>query len=129
MIGETIELLRFINPPGYGVRDIARNLHHRPNSVIKNLKRMKEQGLITFQLKISNVKGRPKKIPKITDLGIEYLESFNEMQSKILKARKADFDKALKDLKLTERMINRGRKPDELFVALRDVVFSIKGTK
>lgn len=126
---EDIEILQSINPHGCGIRDLAKNLHHSPTSIIKGLSRMEEQGLITFQDQLSGNRGRPKKTPEITGLGKEYLKSFNEMRFKMLKARKSDFEKVRKDLELTERMINRGRKPDELFAALRDVVISIKSSQ
>lgn len=129
MIDENIEILYSINSQEYGVRELARSIHRRTTSVVENLHQMEEQGLITFKTQLSNTRGRAKKVPIITNLGKEYLRSYNEMQSKTLKAHQSDFKNALKNLELKKRMIERGKNPHDLFVELRETLVAIRNAK
>ena len=101
-------------------------MHHRPATVIATLRRMGEQGLITFEAQASSGKGRPKKIPQITDLGEAYLMRVNEAQRTALKARQTDFDSVVTDLERKQRLIERGSQPHTLFMELREILVAIR---
>ena len=126
MIDETVELLQSISPQQRGVRELAETLHHRPTTIIVTLIRMEFQGLITFESRSSGSKGRPKKAPRITDLGRAYLARFNEMQRNLLRARQTDFESVVTDLERKQRLIERGRHPHNLFVELRETLVAIR---
>ena len=126
MIDETVEILQAIKPQSRGIRELAETLHHRPATVIATLRRMEDQGLITFESQASCGKGRPKKIPQITDLGEAYLMRATEVQRTMLKARQTDFDSVVTDLERKQRLIERGSHPHTLFVELRETLVAIR---
>ena len=128
MIDASIKILQTINPHQYGVRELASEIKCRPESVIENLKQMEEEGLITIQFKSLNKRGRPKKIPTITELGVEYLRSYDEMQSKKLKARKNDFISVRRDLERKHRLTEKSKSTHDIFFELREALVAIRNS-
>lgn len=97
--------------------------------MIEDLKRMEEQGLITFIYESSGKKGRPRKMAQATELGKEYLRDFHQMRAKTLSARRIDFESVFKDLELKHRLVSQGKHPHELFMELRDALIDIRSAK
>jgi DNA-binding PadR family transcriptional regulator len=110
-----------------GVKEVVQKLDLRASSVLSLLERMQEEGLIILESRHSG-RGRPKKIVKPTVLGREFLEAYEKLKTKPLKAKKSDLRHAMDDALYAKRLVERGHSPFELFMELNNIVYNIKGS-
>ena len=119
-------LLSMLEDNRLGVRELAKRMRRRPASVIMELRRLEDKGLAVFRPESQHDRGRPKKVPVVTELGAEYLRSLRQMESKVLLSGRADIERVRRDLELKHRSVSRGKHPHDLFVELRDAIVDIR---
>ncbi len=111
-----------------GIRDIVQNLKWKTSRIIALSKEMSEERLIEFRTIKSPIRGRPKKAIVVTNLGLDFLETYRMLGTKPLRARKQDLERAAKDALHTERLIERGHQPFKLFLELNEIVRNISNS-
>ena len=109
-----------------GVRDLVQALGWKTSMVISLTRKMEEEKLIDLQQVISSKRGRPKKNIICTPLGIEFLETYRELKMKPLRARKEDFEHAVRDASYASRLVANGHSPFQIFMELNTIVHNIK---
>jgi len=118
------EILRKANANPCGVKDIVQKLDMRTSNALSLLERMTDEGLIKMEDRRSE-RGRPKKIVKPTALGHEFLEAYEKVKVKFLKARRIDLKHAVDDALYTRRLVERGHSTFALFMELNGIVCNI----
>jgi len=118
-------ILKMANSSLRGVREVAQKLNMRTSSALLLLEKMSEEGLINLEKRHSE-RGRPRKIVKPTALGCEFLETYERLKIKPLKAQKADLEHAVDDALYAKRLVERGHSPFELFMELNNIARNIK---
>jgi len=91
-------------------------------------KKMNAERLIEFQAVRHAARGRPKKGIICTALGLDFLETYKKLDMKRLRARKADLERAAKDASYTQRLVENGHSPFELFMELNSIVRNIRNS-
>ena len=120
------EVLQAIEQGTYGTREVLEEVKHRNSDLISLMKEMEEEGLVkSHHLRTGN-RGRPKKTLKPTDLGLDFLETYRRLKMKPLRARKEDLKQAVEDAQYTQRMIDYGHHPLQLFKELNDFAHHVK---
>lgn len=109
-----------------GVRDLVRMLDWRASRVVALLKTMRQERLIDFHSVVLGRRGRPKKIVFATALGLEFLQVYESLKLKPLRAREEDLARAVKDAYYTQRLVEYGHSPFRLFMELNIVVNNIE---
>jgi len=112
----------------WGIRDLSQKLKWKTSRIIALSREMNEERLIEFQTIKSPKKGRPKKAIVCTNLGLDFLETYNKLRTKPLRARKQDLEHAAKDALYTERLIVRGHSPFKLFMELNEIARNINNS-
>jgi DNA-binding PadR family transcriptional regulator len=111
-----------------GIRDLTHKLRWKTSTIISLTKRMNEEKLIEFQTIKHKGKGRPKKNITCTPLGTEFLKNYEKLTMTPLKATKADFEHAQRDAAYTQRLVENGHSPFELFMELNSIVRNIRNS-
>jgi len=111
-----------------GIRDLAQKLKWKTSTVISLLREMSQEKLIEFQAIRGSTRGRPKKTIKCTNLGLDFLETYEKLRMKPLRARKQDLEHAVKDALYTQRLVDRGHSPFKLFMELNTIVRNIRNS-
>jgi len=126
------QILETVLPAERGIREVTRELRWAPSRIVNLLKKMEDEGLIIW-VENNNThssmrarRGRPKKIMTCTPLGIEFLETYEKLKMKSLRARKEDLEHAARDAHYTERLVTAGHSPFQLFMELNNIVNNIK---
>jgi len=109
-----------------GIRDLAHKLRWKTSTIVSLSKKMHEEKLIEFQTVKRPSRGRPKKGIVCTALGFDFLETYRKLKMTPLRARKADLERAAKDALYTQRLVENGRSPFELFMELNSIVRNIR---
>jgi hypothetical protein len=112
----------------YGVREIVFLLKLKTSHVISLLKKMDEEQLIEIRLAASPMKGRPKKCIIATPLGCDFLDTYQKLNMKPLRARKQDLNHAAKDAMYAIRLVESGHSPFKLFMELNTIACNIKNS-
>jgi DNA-binding PadR family transcriptional regulator len=126
------QILETVLPAERGIREVIRELRWAPSRIVALLRKMEDEGLIFWvenngtQPSMCARKGRPKKIMACTPLGIEFLETYEKLKIKLLRARKEDLEHATRDARYTERLVTAGHPPFQLFMELNNIVNNIK---
>jgi hypothetical protein len=63
-----------------------------------------------------------------TPLGLDFLETHRKLRMKPLRARREDFEHAVRDALYAERLAARGHSSFELFLELNEIVCNIKSS-
>jgi DNA-binding MarR family transcriptional regulator len=121
-------ILELITSSTYGVRDLIQLLKIKTSNATLLLKKMEEEQLIATQPAKTKNKGRPKKHITTTSLGLEFLEAYKKLNTKILKSRKTDLDRAVKDAKYAKRLVETGHSPFQIFLELNTIASNIKNS-
>lgn len=116
------ELLKAIIQQPTGIRELAKRLNHRPENIIALIEEMEEQGLIEKEIEKRKNQGRPRLLAKPTTLGEEYLIAFQTLESKLLRSRRTDLARAVKDAEYAKRLVTRKRSPFNLALELSALV-------
>jgi len=111
-----------------GVRDLAHKLRWKTSTIVSLSKKMDEEKLIEFQVVKRPSRGRPKKGIVCTALGLDFLQTYRKLKMTPLKARKADLERAEKDALYTQRLVENGHSPFELFMELNSIVRNIRNS-
>jgi len=119
------KILKIVSSCLCGVKEVVQELDIRTSSTVALLEKMSEEGLISLENRYSR-RGRPKKTIKPTALGCEFLEAFEKLKSKSLKARKNDLKHAVDDALYTRRLIEEGHSPFALFMELNNIAHNLK---
>jgi len=125
-LDQKTQILEVVASNPCGVRDLVYRLSWRTSKVISLLKTMNQEGIIELQVARYSSRGRPKKIIKCTRLGLEFFESYRILKAKLLRARKQDIERAVKDALYTKRLVESGHSPFKLFMELNTIVYNIK---
>ena len=125
---EKAAILKEINPEPCGISELIQRLRWKPARVIELLRIMDEEGLIAFLERTKHRRGRPKKIPVPTALGHKFVDTYEMLAMKGLKARRADFRHATEDALYVKRLVSAGHSPFRLFLELNDIVLNIKNS-
>lgn len=118
-------ILEIANSNLCGVKEVVQKIDLRTSSTLSLLKRMSEEGLISLENGHPK-RGRPKKIVKPTALGYEFLETYEKLKIKPLKAKKSDLKHAIEDALYTRRLVEKGHFPFALFMELNNIAYNIK---
>ena len=118
-------ILRIANSNPCSIKEIVPKLNLRTSSTLSLIEKMSEEGLINLETSYSK-RGRPKKIMIPTALGREFLEGYEKLKIKPLKARKTDLKHALEDALYTRRLVKKGHSTFVLFMELNNIVHNIK---
>jgi DNA-binding PadR family transcriptional regulator len=111
-----------------GIRDLANKLRWKTSTIVSLTKKMNEEKLIEFQALKHTGLGRPKKNIAGTPLGMEFLKNYAKLTMTPLKATKADFEHATRDAAYTQRLVDNGHSPFELFMELNSIVRNIRNS-
>lgn len=117
-----VKLLKAVNHQPAGVKELARKLNHRPETVISLIEEMEEQGLLEKKAEKRSTRGRPKCLIKPTILGEDYISTYDALESKPLRSRKTDLTRAAKDAEYAKRLVARGLSPFHLSLELNSIV-------
>jgi DNA-binding MarR family transcriptional regulator len=127
-LDDRAELLETVAQTPLGVRELIRKLRWNPSRVTRLLDRMREEGLIELRPVKNAVRGRPKKTVVSTSLGLDFLETHRKLRAKPLRARKEDFERAVKDALYAEKVAARGQSPFKMFLELNEIVRNIRSS-
>jgi DNA-binding PadR family transcriptional regulator len=125
-------VLETVLPGERGIREVIKELGWAPSRIVDLFRKMEDEGLIIWmensdmRSSMRARRGRPKKIMMCTSLGIEFLETYEKLEMKPLRARKEDLEQATRDAQYTERLVTAGHSPFQLFMELNDIVSNIK---
>ena len=111
-----------------GIRDLAHKLRWKTSTIVSLTKKMNEEKLITFQAFRHTSRGRPKKNIACTPLGNEFLKNYRKLTIIPLKATRADFEHAKRDAAYTQRLVENGHSPFELFMELNSIIRNIRNS-
>jgi len=111
-----------------GIRDLAHKLRWKTSTVVSLARKMNEEKLIEFQTVKHEGRGRPKKSIAYTPLGLDFLKNYRKLDMTPLKATKADLEHAAKDASYTQRLVENGHSPFELFMELNSIVRNIRNS-
>ena len=120
------QFLQAVVSGAVGVRDLVHKLRWKTSTVVSLARKMNEEKLIEFQAVWHAGRGRPKKGIVCTVLGLDFLETYRKLDLKGLRARKADLKRAVEDAVYTQRLVENGHVPFELFMELNAIVCSIR---
>jgi DNA-binding MarR family transcriptional regulator len=109
-----------------GVRELIQRLNWKASRVVSLLKRMESEKLIEQKPAASLRRGRPQKHATCTPLGFEFLEVYQKLKVKPIRARKEDLQRAVKDALYAERLVAKGHSPFSLFMELNTIARNIK---
>ena len=116
------ELLKAAMSKDSGVRELARELHRRTDTVVSLIKEMEEQNLLKRETRKPNARGRPRILVKPTTLGEDYLAAYTKLDLKILRSKRADLVQAARDGEYASRLESRGLAVFDLFLELNSIV-------
>jgi len=122
------QILQVAASSACGIRDLVHKLKWKTSTIVSLSKEMSEEKLIEFQAVRHATQGRPKKGIVCTALGLDFLETYRKLGMKRLRARKADLEHAVKDATYTQRLVENGHSPFELFMELNSIVGNIRGS-
>lgn len=125
---EKAAILKEISAEPCGISQLIGRLRWKPARAIELLRIMDEEGLIVFLERTNHRRGRPKKIPVPTALGQKFLDVYEVLARKCLKARRTDFRHATEDALYVKRLVSAGHSPFKLFLELNDIVLNIKNS-
>jgi predicted ArsR family transcriptional regulator len=125
-LDQKAQILEAAESTACSVRDIVHILRCRTSGAISLLKEMEEERLIDLRQIKNSRRGRPKKKIICTSLGSEFVETYRKLKMKPLRARKEDFEHAVKDALYTKRLIASGHSPFRLFMELNTIAHNIK---
>ena len=108
-----------------GVREIVHLLKLKTSNVISLLKKMNEEQLIEIQREKAQKRGKPKNNITATPLGKEFLETYQKLKNKPLKARKGDLKHAAKDAHYACRLAEKGYSTFQVFMELNMIASNI----
>jgi DNA-binding PadR family transcriptional regulator len=111
-----------------GIRDLAHKLRWKTSTIVSLTKRMNEERLIVFRTVKHPSRGRPKKAIECTPLGNQFIKNYRKLAMTPLKATKADFEHATRDAVYTQRLVENGHSPFELFMELNSIVRNIRNS-
>lgn len=109
-----------------GVRELVRLVKLKTSNVVSLLRKMNEEQLIEMRISEIPKKGRPKQYIEVTPLGCEFLDAFQKLKMKPLRARKEDLKRAAKDARYAKRLVENGLSPFQIFMELNFIASNIK---
>ena len=109
-----------------GVRDLVQTLKWKTSKVVSLLREMNKEKLIDLQQVKHSRRGRPKKNIICTPLGFEFLETYQKLKIKPLRARKEDLEHAVRDASYASRLAANGHSPFQIFMELNTIAHNIK---
>ncbi|MGD0204465.1 MAG: helix-turn-helix domain-containing protein [Candidatus Bathyarchaeia archaeon] len=111
-----------------GVRDIIKLLKIKSSNIVSLLRRMEDEKLIEVQFAKGPKRGRPKKCIAASSLGYDFLDSYKKLNLKLLTARKAELDHAVKDAMYASRLAESGHSTFQVFMELNTIASNIKNS-
>ncbi len=122
------QILQIAASGACGIRDLTHKLRWKTSTIVSLTKKMNEEKLIKFQAVKHPSRGRPKKGIACTPLGLDFLNTFRKLKMTPLKATKADLEHAARDASYTQRLVENGHAPFELFMELNSIVRNIRNS-
>lgn len=117
-----VRLLKAAKQEPTGVKELAKKLNHRPETIISLIEEMEEHGLLEKKTEKRSSRGRPKLLVKPTVLGEDYIATYDTLESKPLRSRRTDLIHATRDAEYAERLSERGLSPFSLALELNQIV-------
>jgi len=117
-------VLEVVTSESCGVREIIQRLRWKALRVVSLLALMEDEGLLELR-SVPEGRGRPKKKIVPTNLGLEFLEAYERVEAKPLRARRADLERAVQDALYVERLVASGHSEFKLFMELNAIVRSV----
>lgn len=127
-LDDRAKLLETVTQTPPGIRELIRKLRWNPSRVTHLLGRMREEGLIELKPVKNTLRGRPKKTVISTPLGLDFLQTHRNLRAKPLRARREDFEHAVRDTLYAERLAAKSQSPFKLFLELNEIVHNIKSS-
>jgi DNA-binding PadR family transcriptional regulator len=127
-IEQRAQILKIAVPSPSSVREIVHSQKTRTSNTISLLKKMSEEQLIEIKHTQISKKGRPKKCITATPLGCEFLDAYNKLKMKPLRATKQDLARAAEDAKYASRLVENGHSPFQIFLELNTIASNIKNS-
>ena len=115
-------LLSIVREGPLGVRELAKKMRRKTQSVVSLIKKMVASGLVEMRPERTSRRGRPRQVISMTALGEDYLKTFNELRIKPLRSSKSDLMRAKRDAEYVNRLIDRGKDPYKAFIELNSIV-------
>jgi len=128
LFDERVEILKTINANPCGVRELVHKLNWKTERVISLLKTMKEEGIIEFLESHTHSRGRPKKLVVASTLGIEFLETFEKCQRKIIQINHNDIKSAVHQANLAKKLEEYHVSPFQRFWELNSIALKIRNS-
>ena len=125
-LDQRVQILEAAASTAYGVRDLVQVLKWKTSKVVSLLREMNNERLIDLQQVMYSRRGRPKKNIICTPLGFEFLETYRKLKMKPLRARKEDFEHAVRDASYASRLVANGHSPFQIFMELNTIAHNIK---
>lgn len=125
-IEQRAKILETATSSPLGVREMVERLKGKTSNITALLEEMRNEGLVDLKRVASAKRGRPKKQVSCTSLGVDFLETYRTLRTKLLRARRQDLERAVKDAQYAERLVANGHSPFELFKELNMIVDNIK---
>ena len=122
----TAAVLKSASDEGFGMSQLAKELHIRPARLIRLARDLCDEGLVEIQTVHAGTVGRPLVRMKPTLLGNEYLGAYEVLKSKMLKSRPSDLLRAVADANYARRLVERGLSPTMLFLELNSLVIPLR---
>ncbi len=116
------KLLSIVSERPLGVRELAKAMRKRTQTVVSLIKNMETSGLVDVRPEKGERRGRPRKVVSITVLGEDYLETFEELRVKPLRSSRNDLVRAKREAEYVNRLIARGVDPRRAFLELNSIV-------
>lgn len=106
-----------------GVLRLSRELRIGPARLIRLLDEMREEGLVDIDEIHSKRAGRPMRRVAVTELGKDYMDTYNKLALRLLRSRRADLQRASADADYARRLASKGVPPYDLFLELIEVTY------
>lgn len=117
-----VRILKAVKHQPTGVKELAKKLNHRPETIITLIEEMEEHGLLEKKTEKRSSRGRPKHLIKPTTLGEDYITAYDTLESKPLRSRRTDLTHAAKNAEYADRLLERGLSPFSLALELNTIV-------
>jgi hypothetical protein len=126
-LDQRAKILEAATSNSYGVKEIIQKVQGtRASNIVSLVKDMRQERLVQVQQVPRSGPGRPKMKIIPTSLGYEFLETFRRLKAKPLRSRQSDLERAKRDAAYTERLVENGHSPFQLFMELNAIAYNIK---
>ena len=110
------------------VAELARKIGGSYENTMAQLKELEERSLLRSEILREKNVGRPKKLLRLTPIGEQFIRDYKRLNDLSLRSNDNDIRKALHQVKLTRRLIERGISTYERFREINELARNIAST-